>query len=83
MLAWLKKRINDWAERYMNKEIERLRIENARLREDYRKETGEMHIQLTPEEQERISALRKKMDPEWLKKHDEETGDIFRQRRNE
>ena len=82
MLSWLKKRFNNWAERYLKKEIERLRAENLRLNAEYRKATGETQIRLTPEEQKRLSALRKHLDPEWLKKHDAESGDIFAHRHN-
>lgn len=89
MLAWLKKRFNKWVERQLKKENERLQAEsrrlqaeNRRLSAEYQEATGETHIELTPKERERLIAVRSKVDPEWLKKHDAETGDVFGLRRD-
>jgi len=70
MFTWLKKRIVDWADRYQKREIERLLAEALELKAEVLKATGEPRIRLTPEQRLRLDALRKRIDPEVLKRID-------------
>jgi hypothetical protein len=70
MFGWLKQRLINWADRYQKREIERLYVESLRLKAEVLKTTGEERIRLTPEECLSLNELRKKLDPEVLKRID-------------
>ncbi len=63
MLHRLKKRLKDWVEDVQRREIERLLLENIRLKQELEQETGRP-VQLTPEQQTRLAELSQGMDPD-------------------
>ncbi len=70
MIGWLKQRLVDWAFRMQQKEIDRLHAEAVRLKAEVLKNNGGKPIVLSPEEHQRLNEMRKKIDPEVLKRID-------------
>ena len=70
MIGWLKQRLVDWAFRVQQKEIDRLHAEAVRLKAEVLKQNDGQPIVLMPEEHERLNEMRKKIDPEDLKRID-------------
>ena len=70
MFRWLKQRLFDWADRYQQREIERLHTELVRLKAEVLKSNGGQPIRLSPEAHQRLNEMRKKIDPEVLKRID-------------
>jgi len=54
----------------VQREIERLVAENRRLKAEIMSHNGGQPIRLTPQEQARLDALRRDIDPEVLKRID-------------
>ncbi len=70
MIGWLKKRLQAWAGRVQQREIERLLAEQQRLKAELLEANDCEPIRLTPEEQQRFDELRKRIDPEVLARID-------------
>ncbi len=70
MFKWLKQRFYDWAGREQQREIERLHAKLVKLKAEVLKSNGGQPIRLSPEEHQRLNELRKKIDPEVLKRID-------------
>jgi hypothetical protein len=70
VFKWFRTRLQDWASRVQQKEIERLYEEGRRLKAQVLESNGGAPIQLTAEERHRLDAMRKQIDPEVLKKID-------------
>lgn len=70
MIGWLKKRLQAWAGRVQQREIERLLAEQQRLKAELLEANDGEPIRLTPEEQQRFDELRKRIDPEVLARID-------------
>jgi hypothetical protein len=67
MFGWIRTRLQGWAHRVQQKEIERLIEENRRLKAQWLESSGGKPIRLTPEQRRRLDAKRKHVDPEVLK----------------
>ena len=67
MFHWLKKRLVAWLENCQQREIDRLRRETLRLKEEIERTTGEP-IQWSQEDQRLLAEKAKGIDPETLKK---------------
>ena len=70
MIGWLKQQIFAWVDRYQQREIERLHAELVRLKAEVLQSNGGQPIRLLPEAHQRLNELRKKIDPEVLKRID-------------
>ena len=70
MIGWLKRRLFDWADRYQQREIERLHAELVRLKAEALQSNDGQPIRLSPEAHQRLNEMRKKIDPEVLKRID-------------
>lgn len=70
MYRSLKQRLADWSGRVQQKEIHRLHAEAVRLKAEVLKYNGGKPIVLSSEEQQRLSELKKGIDPEVLKRID-------------
>jgi len=70
MIGWLKQRFVEWVGRTQQREIDRQHAEAVRLKAEVLKHNGGKPIVLSPEEHERLNELRKKIDPEVLKRID-------------
>jgi len=70
MFQWLKQWLFDWAGRDQLREIQRLHAELVRLKAEVLKNNGGQSIRLSPEAHQRLNKLRKKLDPEVLKRID-------------
>ena len=70
MIGWLKQGLFAWADRYQQREIERLHAELVRLKAEVLQSNGGQPIRLPPEAHQRLNELRKKIDPEVLKRID-------------
>ena len=68
MFTWLKARLVAWAERYQQREIERLYEESCRLKKEVLKLTGGERISLSPEQRRRLAQKASGIDPEVLKR---------------
>lgn len=66
----VKQRLFEWAGREQQREIERLHAKLVKLKAEVLKSNGGQPIRLSPEEHQRLNALRKKIDPEVLKRID-------------
>jgi hypothetical protein len=67
MFGWIRTRLQGWAHRVQQKEIERLIEENRRLKAQLLESNGGKPIRLTPEHRRRLEVMRKRIDPELLK----------------
>jgi hypothetical protein len=67
MFAWIRTRLQGWAHRVQQKEVERLIEESRRLKAELLESNGGKPIRLTVEERRRLEAMRKRIDPELLK----------------
>lgn len=63
MIGWLKARIQAWAHRVQQREVNRLLAENSRLKTELLDSSDGEPIQLTPAERKRLEKLRKDIDP--------------------
>jgi hypothetical protein len=70
MFQWFRTRLQAWARRVQEKEIERLLEEGRRLKAQVLESNGGAPIRLTAEERRRLDKLRERLDPEILKKID-------------
>ncbi len=70
MIGWLKQRLFDWVDRHQQREIERLHAELVRLKAEVLSSNGGQPIRLSPEAHQRLNEMRKKIDPEVLKRID-------------
>ena len=70
MIGRLKQRIIDWVGRAQQREIERLYAELVRRKAEVLRSNGGQPIRLPPEAHQRLNELRKKIDPEVLKRID-------------
>ena len=69
MFRWFATRWQKLAQRVLEKEIERLLQEREQLRAELFKANGGKPIRLPPEERAKLNALRAKLDPEFVRKH--------------
>ena len=67
MFKRLKTWLVDWAERYQQREIERLHAERFRLKEELMELNDGEPIRLSPERRRRLAGESKGIDPEVLK----------------
>src|ERR1700730_11478594 len=67
MFTWIRTRLQGWAHRVQQKEIERLIEEARRLKGQGLASNGGKPIRLTLEQRRRLEAMRKRIDPEVLK----------------
>ena len=67
MFTWIRTRLQGWAHRVQQKEIERLIEEARRLKAQVLASNGGKPIRLTLEQRRRLEAMRKRIDPEVLK----------------
>jgi hypothetical protein len=70
MFQWFRIRLQAWAHRIADKEIARLMDEGRRLKAQVLESNGGAPIRLTAEQHRRLDAMRKRIDPEILKKID-------------
>ena len=70
MFKWFRTRFQEWVSRVQQKEIERLLAEGRRLKAQVLERNGGAPIRLTAEQRDRLDSMRKKIDPEILKKID-------------
>ena len=70
MIKWLKQRCTNWIDRQLQREIDRRHAKLVRLKAEVLKSNGGQPIRLSPEEHQRLNELRKKIDPEVLKRID-------------
>ena len=70
MFQWLKQQLFDWAGREQQLEIERLQAELVGLKAEVLENNGGQPIRLSLEAHQRLNELRKKIDPEVLKRID-------------
>ena len=67
MFTWLKSRLAAWVERCQQREIERLRKEGCRLKEEVLKLTGGERISVSAEQRRRLTEKAAGIDPRILK----------------
>ena len=70
MFKWFRTRLQEWARRVQQKEVERLLEETRRLKAQVLASNAGQPIRLTSEERRRLDALRKSIDPDILKNID-------------
>ncbi len=70
MIGWFKQRLFDWAGRRQQREIERLHAKLVKLKAEAIKNNGGQPIRLSPEAHQQLNEMRKKIDPEVLKRID-------------
>ena len=70
MLRWIRTRLQRWASRVQQKRIEKLLEEARRLKAQVLERNGGKPIRLSGEQSRRLDALRKRIDPELLRKID-------------
>jgi hypothetical protein len=70
MFEWFRTRLQEWARRVQQRKIERPLEKTRRLKAQLRESNGGEPIRLTAEERRRLDDLRKRIDPEILKKID-------------
>jgi len=69
-----------WAERYLEREIQRLHDESCRLREKLLTPTGEERVDLSPEERRRLWEKAKRIDAEILKQTSQDRPNLLTKR---
>ena len=70
MFTWLRRRVAAWAERYQQRESDRLLAEGQKLKAEVLRLNGGEPIRQTPEQKKRLDKLRRTIDPEVLKRID-------------
>src|ERR1700676_2495817 len=70
MFTWIRTRLQGWAHRVQQKEIERLIEEARRLKAQVLESNGAKPIRLTLEQRRRLEALQKLIDPDLLRNID-------------
>ena len=70
MLRWMKARFQKFVDWAAHKEIERLLKKNQRLKAESIAANGGKPIRLSAQDRAKLDALRKKLDPELVKKYD-------------